>query len=223
MNAARLVNERHLAFPAEGGSYILWMGLSVPSRLTIGKLGTFDFAPGWYGYVGSALGSGGLRGRLRHHLSPLRRPHWHIDYLRTAAPVRELWWRSDPTRLEHRWADALNSLPGATIPIIGFGASDCRCVAHLVAFAEPPSLGAFCERVTRTGVRAERDRGTEEAVCGISTCQSMIPTHQDCFREQSSAPSLHFHRLQRKAAVAQGGLGEGGPVFQQTFRNSEGR
>ncbi|WP_462322980.1 DUF123 domain-containing protein, partial [Halochromatium sp.] len=42
-------------------------------------------------------------------------------------------------RLEHRWAQALGALPGARWPLPRFGASDCRCPAHLVALPEPPS------------------------------------------------------------------------------------
>jgi Uri superfamily endonuclease len=37
-------------------------------RLGIGSLGEFDIIPGFYAYVGSAFGSGGLRSRIGHHL-----------------------------------------------------------------------------------------------------------------------------------------------------------
>lgn len=126
------------------GTYILWLHLPAPARLTIGRLGTFAFAAGWYAYTGSAFGGGGLHGRLKHHLAPVTRPHWHIDALRQAAQVREVWSLADAVNHEHAWAAALLSLPGSSLPVARFGASDCRCPAHLVYFATPPAFAAFC-------------------------------------------------------------------------------
>ncbi len=37
-------------------------------RFEMGRLGRFDIIPGYYAYVGSAFGSGGLPARLGHHL-----------------------------------------------------------------------------------------------------------------------------------------------------------
>ncbi len=133
------------ALPTEKGTYILLMNLANPQALTIGRLGRFEFAAGWYAYVGSAFGSGGLAGRLRHHLKPAPRPHWHIDYLRQVAPLVELCYTTSETRLECAWANALRQMPGAEIPIPRFGASDCRCEAHLFRFVieNRPTLGEF--------------------------------------------------------------------------------
>jgi Uri superfamily endonuclease len=77
-------------FPPDTGTYILILHLSVPARLRIGRLGVLDFPAGHHAYVGSAFGSGGLRGRLKHHLFPAAKPHWHIDYLRRSATIREV-------------------------------------------------------------------------------------------------------------------------------------
>ncbi len=51
-----------------------------------------------------------------------------------------IWFNRIPrsaTPLECRWSQALAELPGACVPLPGFGASDCRlgCPAHLVVFA----------------------------------------------------------------------------------------
>lgn len=132
-----------MIFPSEKGTYILILRLRAHSRLTIGRLGSFDFPGGWYAYVGSAFGSGGLRGRLKHHLAPVTKPHWHIDYLRAAAPVREVWWNTGDIRLEHMWAQLLHPLPGADILVPRFGASDCNCPSHLVFFSAKPSFPIF--------------------------------------------------------------------------------
>ncbi len=128
---------------SEPGNYVLLLHLPTNERLTIGKLGTFDFSAGWYAYVGSAFGSGGLVGRLKHHLQPVERPHWHIDYLRQAAPLKEIWLSSDTEPHEQVWADLILDIPGATIPIEGFGASDSDREAHLFYFDVRPSLEDF--------------------------------------------------------------------------------
>lgn len=120
------------------GSYLLLLRLEELSVLPVGSLGLCCFAQGWYIYVGSALGSGGVRGRLAHHLAPVRRPHWHIDALRTVAAVEEVWYQYGTVTLEHLWAAALAQEPGAQIPVPRFGASDCRCAAHLFYFAQRP-------------------------------------------------------------------------------------
>ncbi len=50
------------------GSYILILHLNRPERIAVGKLGKCSFPAGYYTYVGSALGPGGLASRLKHHL-----------------------------------------------------------------------------------------------------------------------------------------------------------
>ena len=54
--------------PTDKGTYILLARVSQMKRLGIGSLGEFDIIPGFYAYVGSAFGSGGLRSRIGHHL-----------------------------------------------------------------------------------------------------------------------------------------------------------
>ncbi len=115
----------HNGFPSLPGTYALFLTLSAPAQLTIGKLGVFDFPAGEYVYMGSARGPGGLRARLRHHLRPAQRPHWHIDYLRTQAVVsggvyvvqEEIAAGRMP--LECAWSQALLTLPGASVPADG--------------------------------------------------------------------------------------------------------
>jgi Uri superfamily endonuclease len=134
-------------FPSHKGTYILILHLSKSAKLTIGKLGVFDLPAGYYAYVGSAFGAGGLRGRLKHHLSPVRKPYWHIDYLRQSAIIHEVWYVFSATRYEHEWADALRLVPGAVVPVPRFGASDCRCMTHLIYFEDKPDFASFCDEV----------------------------------------------------------------------------
>jgi Uri superfamily endonuclease len=134
------------AFPAASGVYVLLLTLERPVRLTVGRLGRFDFPAGCYAYVGSAHGPGGLAARIGHHLRPAPRPHWHIDYLRAAAPVSEVWWCAGPAEREHAWAQALLAWPGAAVSAPRFGASDCRCPAHLAHFVAAPDCATFARR-----------------------------------------------------------------------------
>ena len=127
----------------EKGTYILILQLQSATRLAIGRLGTFDFAAGWYAYVGSAFGPGGLSGRLKHHLAPVKKPHWHIDYLRVVASLREVWFLASDVIYEHRWAASLHVLPTASILVPRFGASDCKCDSHLIYFPQQPHIATF--------------------------------------------------------------------------------
>jgi Uri superfamily endonuclease len=54
--------------PDQKGTYVLIAKVTEVRRLRIGYLGEFDIVPGFYAYVGSAFGSGGLRARIGHHL-----------------------------------------------------------------------------------------------------------------------------------------------------------
>jgi Uri superfamily endonuclease len=94
--------------------------------------------PGFYVYIGSALGPGGVRARLAHHMRPAERPHWHIDYLRFHTTLEEIWFCYDPKSREHDWAIRLAGLPGASMPLAGFGSSDCECESHLLFFEKRP-------------------------------------------------------------------------------------
>jgi Uri superfamily endonuclease len=97
----------------------------------IGALGDRAFSSGWHVYVGSALGSGGLK-RLDRHVSLARernkRPTWHVDYLLTDPRFSLSYVVFAPTldRLECGIAERLGA-PG----VAGFGCSDCSCPTHL--------------------------------------------------------------------------------------------
>jgi len=91
--------------PEAKGTYILIASVAQMKRLEIGRLGAYDIVPGFYAYVGSALGAGGLRARLGHHLESTASPHWHIDYLLGVAEPVEAWYTTANQKLEHQWAN----------------------------------------------------------------------------------------------------------------------
>ena len=127
--------------PVAAGTYALALRLAQPAELTVAGRAV-RLAPGLYVYVGSAHGPGGLQARLGRHLRGGGRPRWHIDALRAVAEV--VGWHAvvSPLHLECDWAQALAYLPGAAIPVPGFGAGDCRggCQAHLVALPSEVEL-----------------------------------------------------------------------------------
>ncbi len=126
--------------PAAGGTYVLGLHLAAGREIRVGRLGVFLFPMGWYAYAGSA--QSGLRGRLGRHLDVHHALHWHLDYLLARSSLRRVWYVASPARLECRWARALLALPGASLPALRFGASDCRCPAHLVYCPEAPNPAA---------------------------------------------------------------------------------
>ncbi len=128
------------SLPASPGTYLLLLWLQREHRLVVGRLGEQVLGRGWYLYVGSAMGAGGLRGRLGHHLRKSERPHWHLDYLRQVATPREVWLLPHDASREDEWALLLGSLPGATLPIAGFGASDRRGRTHLAWLPRRPTF-----------------------------------------------------------------------------------
>lgn len=120
------------------GTYLLLLHLSEAAQLAVGRLGQVHLRPGWYIYVGSALG--GLGPRLRRHASLTKRYHWHIDALRAAATLVAVAIRPGSERLECSIAAQLAALPGASRPVRRFGSSDCRCSSHLVHAPARPDL-----------------------------------------------------------------------------------
>jgi Uri superfamily endonuclease len=131
--------------PKQAGTYALTLRLSRPRTISIGRLGAFSFPAGWYAYAGSARGPGGLAARVGRHLQASKTRHWHIDYLRTHAKPVVIWYTTCTQSRECRWARALSQLPGASMPAPGFGASDCRCPAHLVLLPARPDRLVFAQ------------------------------------------------------------------------------
>lgn len=123
------------------GTYVVLFVPELTGSVAVGRLGVLGLDGGVLLYVGSALGPGGVAARCRHHLRINPRPRWHLDYLRPHGRVLGIWAAFGRERREHAWARALLGLPGASIPLARFGASDCQCPAHLIRLDAPPSAG----------------------------------------------------------------------------------
>lgn len=118
--------------PRSKGSYVLVMQLAQDCSIEIGKLGVFHCPAGRYYYVGSAMGPGGLAGRVGRHFSEdkNKRLRWHIDYLRAKMRIQGCWvWET-----EHRVECDVASWFGSQVDVeflAHIGSSDCRCQSHV--------------------------------------------------------------------------------------------
>jgi Uri superfamily endonuclease len=109
-------------------------------KLEVGKKGEFSFYPGFHIYVGSALGSGGLK-RVQRHINLSRNrdrnPRWHVDYLHLSPAFKlvSAVYAFTSARLEC----ALASRIGRD-SVSGFGCTDCACSSHLFYRNKSPLL-----------------------------------------------------------------------------------
>lgn len=127
--------------PAKG-IYTLIVFLSKETRLKVGETGTRRFPAGYYTYTGSALGTGAssLNRRVTRHLQKRKKKFWHIDFLSTHenATVTAVIAAQTDRKAECKMNHYIREELGAKIPVVGFGASDCRenCKSHLLYFGE---------------------------------------------------------------------------------------
>jgi Uri superfamily endonuclease len=126
----------------ERGTYTLIIFLSKQIRLNVGKLGFCTFPKGYYAYTGSAMGSGasGLSGRISRHSRRSKRNFWHIDFLlaNENAILISVVAAQTSVKLECEFNHCIKRMEKTEIPVLGFGASDCRkhCGSHLLHFNE---------------------------------------------------------------------------------------
>ena len=120
--------------PVAPRTYQLFIEVKAAVRVSVGRLGTYDFPAGRYVYTGSALRN--FEARIERHLSSSKKMHWHIDYLLAAPGVRVL-----EVRRLVKDECAVNRSTRGSIPVPGFGSSDCRagCGSHLKCLSSTQS------------------------------------------------------------------------------------
>ena len=133
------------AIQPQPGTYLLIMQAKRRRQVEVGRLGRMQIEPGYYLYVGSAFGPGGVKARVSHHMKITARPRWHIDYLRQVCPLKMVWCSYRDVRQEHGWIDLLESMPTLSIPMVGFGASDHPGKSHLFYCETKPSRRIFSQ------------------------------------------------------------------------------
>jgi len=169
------------------GTYVLALWLERATSIPVGRLGLTQFPAGWYLYVGSALGPGGLRARLGRHcrrLSTGKKAHWHIDYLREVAVWGGAWALASERRLECTWAQLLLRLSRVGVVAPAFGASDCHCPAHLIHLPGLPEDAWFA-----------RALGAERFVVGKAELDDLLEilvTGDDDSREAAARSLKHY-------------------------------
>jgi Uri superfamily endonuclease len=102
--------------------------------LDAGRLKNIEFSKGYHVYVGSALGSGGLKRLKRHVLLSLeknKKPRWHVDYLSVSqefeliSVVYSITDYAVECELSRELISILNN------SVSDFGSGDCNCSSHL--------------------------------------------------------------------------------------------
>jgi len=140
------------------GVYTLLIRVKKPLSIVVGKLGRVFFERGIYAYTGSALGPGGLRSRIKRHLSKRKKLFWHIDYLLCQDGVRVIAVFSSES--DKRLECAVNQelmKHGFEVYYPGFGSSDCLqgCKSHLLAYkGRGRALRKVYEAYSRIGLKA---------------------------------------------------------------------
>ena len=116
-----------------GGTYILFIEVSKDVTLEIGSLGRIKFTKGFYIYIGSAFGPGGLVKRVERHFRNEKKLFWHIDYLLNSSSIEivAVAWTANQQKLECLISQEIDKLSDLVTPIHNFGSSDCKCTGHL--------------------------------------------------------------------------------------------
>lgn len=123
------------------GTYALLVHVPYSLALRIGELGEIDFKPGYYAYIGSALG--GLEKRVERHMREEKKVRWHIDHLLIHARAVDVVVAPNTERKECAVAKEI----GKSLPSVkGFGSSDCDCESHLFY---SPDLHGLLTRVLK--------------------------------------------------------------------------
>ncbi len=142
------------------GNYTLVILLESPSRIAVPSHGRSSLKKGYYAYTGSAVGKGpvSLRQRVDRHLRRKKIKHWHIDHLLAypRAKVTAVVACASTVNRECRINKVIQSIQGATMPVSGFGSSDCQqnCKSHLVYFGENDIHEAVVHAYKRSSEKA---------------------------------------------------------------------
>jgi len=111
-----------------GGTYVLFIEVSKDVTLEIGSLGRIKFTKGFYIYIGSAFGPGGLVKRVERHFRNEKKLFWHIDYLlnSSSTEIAAVAWT-----VNQQISQEIDKLSDLVTTINHFGSSDCKCTGHL--------------------------------------------------------------------------------------------
>ncbi|WP_236725602.1 GIY-YIG nuclease family protein [Candidatus Reidiella endopervernicosa] len=124
----------------DSGAYRLTLQLDQAATITVGRLGSFAFKAGQYAYIGSAKRALSKRVARHQRLAAKKsgKLHWHIDYLMSHPDCHMIKQELFEAGKECEISAAMARRRGVTIPVEGFGATDCRagCKTHLYKLPE---------------------------------------------------------------------------------------
>lgn len=139
------------------GTYALILRSDSNASVQVGRWGRIALTLGYYIYVGSAFGPGGVKARVSRHWRMGKRVHWHIDYLRDFVTPTVVWVSYEPEHLEHQWAQVLCETEGIN-STVGFGCSDCKCDSHLFHCSRQPDISLLSSAVDYNIIVYEADQ-----------------------------------------------------------------
>lgn len=122
------------------GNYILQLILEKGKEIAVGKSKNQFFESGYYLYIGSAFGGGGVKSRLDRHLRSEKKLHWHIDYLLLETKIVSAWFILLDYSIEHKIAAEFIATKNFKVGMNRFGSGDCNCVSHLFFSKKKMSL-----------------------------------------------------------------------------------
>ena len=126
----RTINE---SINVEHTLYTIYLRLDPDESIKVGKLGDCFFQKGTYIYVGSAKRN--IIKRIQRHKDIEKKLQWHFDYLRPFGMITKIITYNE--RLgECALAEKIRKVEHGTLPIKGFGSSDCKCSSHLIYLKE---------------------------------------------------------------------------------------
>lgn len=137
------------------GSYMLIILIRGSLRVKPGSLPPARLPPGYYVYVGSAMGPGGFERRVSRHLRRVKRARWHIDYLTKLrmVEIRRAFYIRLPYG-ESKLTGLLSSLGFQKI-VKGFGSTDSQDFTHLFLSKEglEETVGVISSAMRSAGIR----------------------------------------------------------------------
>ena len=166
--------KRNPSLPSLPGTYALVLRFSKRLEIVVGRLGVLEAQPGYYVYVGSALGPGGLAARVGRHLCSEKTLRWHIDYLRAEAQVEEVWYATGKSNRECRWARRVTVTAGGFHAPGGIRGLGLRLPVASALLYPAAVRGRFSEEATQPEDRAAA------ASRWIAIWKRLRPLHAGC-------------------------------------------
>jgi Uri superfamily endonuclease len=129
------------------GSYVILLENREEFKTRVGFLGALKFERGFYAYIGSMFGPGGLEARIRRYLVGGKK-HWHIDYILGRMQIISAYILS-----ERNFESVLAKASVKRFRYVkGFGCSDKRDdISHLLYFRCKSELEEFIKLIRSMG------------------------------------------------------------------------